>query len=65
MTQALALSGVVFLVLSIVLSFSATHAHDLYNDKANKNFKIVAWTSLGLSATLFLAAIWTHAITGG
>lgn len=65
MTLALALTGVVFLVLSIALAFAAGHNTDHYNRKAAKNFQLAAWTSLGLSATLFLVAIWHQALTTG
>lgn len=65
MTQALVLSGVVFLVLTIVLSLFATHAYDNANWKANKNFKVAAWVSITLTNGLFLAAIWHHALTTG
>lgn len=63
MTQALALSGVVFLVLSIAGAFTVD-AMSYYDDHRGQAIR-AAWTSLGLSATLFLAAIWTHALTTG
>lgn len=63
MTLALALSGVVFLVLSIVGAFTVD-ALSYYDDHRSQAI-LAAWASLGLSVTLFLSAIWHHALTTG
>lgn len=62
MTLALALSALVFLVLTIIFAISAA---DRYGRLASRRLRNVAWTSLGLSSTLFLVAIWYQALTTG
>lgn len=65
MTLGFALSACVFLVLSIVFAVTSGHNSDHYRETLARNFQTGAWTSLGLSAILFLTAIWAYAITGG
>ncbi|WP_435298525.1 hypothetical protein [Timonella sp. A28] len=57
---AFALTAIAFLVLALITGLLAdeTRSHS-----AEKKYATVANTALGISTTLFIAAIWTHALT--
>lgn len=59
MTLALALTGVVFLVLALVMGTLAAEAHW----KTAKACAKVGYAALGLAVVFFLASIWVHALT--
>ena len=60
MTLALALTGIVFLVLAIVMGVLAEEAGRW---KTAKTYARVGCIALALSVIFFLASIWTHALT--
>ena len=60
MTLALALTGVVFLVLAIVMGILAEESGRWKTTKVYARFGYLA---LALAVVFFLASIWVHALT--
>ncbi|ACV09938.1 hypothetical protein [Jonesia denitrificans] len=60
MTLALALTGVVFLALAIIMSILAEES-SRWN--TTKIYARIGYIALALSTTAFLTSIWTHALT--
>lgn len=60
MTLALALTGIVFLVLAIVMGILAAESGRW---KTVKVYARIGYIALALSVIFFLASIWEHAIT--
>lgn len=56
---ALALTGVVFTFLAVIL---AVYASEMY--RPNSGTKALAWTNLALAVALYIAAIWLAAVGG-